>query len=415
MRRSRSPGRWYNTALWMSIACAAGPSAIALAQDTALPSLQPPMAGPAQPRYYGGWQSANNSASSPLVRQANFQAPLPLINDPASLNASVLPPAAGMQPNGMQPNGMQSPSGLPNAYPMSDGYGGANLPNTSAVQPAAFDQFSNPGGYLPPTDVRQASGSGLREAQVNHPAGVQPGMQPGMQPGYRPTVMQQGGQVYPPGAYQPGAYPPGAYPPGYPQSGYGQQQLPPGQFRDAQSQVANQQQMGGGSIPVVSQDPRFISPPPRTGTYATSPYRSPYRTIGYQTNQGVPAQTVAQTMPPAVTPPLTVPTQPVNVANTSTLPQYQPTVGVYQTGYQYCPPGIPSGGVPSVVPGAVAPPTYPPNMTPQLYTPDNAGYRPLFSLGQENYNVQLGRGIIGQPTVYVPGQPVRNFLRYLSP
>jgi hypothetical protein len=27
----------------------------------------------------------------------------------------------------------------------------------------------------------------------------------------------------------------------------------------------------------------------------------------------------------------------------------------------------------------------------------------------------LGKGIIGQPKVYVSGQPVRNFLRYLSP
>jgi hypothetical protein len=90
-------------------------------------------------------------------------------------------------------------------------------------------------------------------------------------------------------------------------------------------------------------------------------------------------------------------------------------VGVHPTSYQYCAPNIPAGGVPQVVPGAVAPPTLPPNLTPQLYTPDNAGYKPLFSLGQENYNVLLGRGIIGQPTVYVPGQPFRNFFRYLAP
>jgi hypothetical protein len=56
-----------------------------------------------------------------------------------------------------------------------------------------------------------------------------------------------------------------------------------------------------------------------------------------------------------------------------------------------------------------------PSSAPQLYSQNNAGWRPLFTLGQENYNVQLGRGIIGQPTVYVTGQPVRNFLRYLFP
>lgn len=47
--------------------------------------------------------------------------------------------------------------------------------------------------------------------------------------------------------------------------------------------------------------------------------------------------------------------------------------------------------------------------------PAGFGCRPLFTLGQENYNVQLGQGIIGQPTAYVPGQSFRNFIRYLSP
>lgn len=97
------------------------------------------------------------------------------------------------------------------------------------------------------------------------------------------------------------------------------------------------------------------------------------------------------------------------------LPQYQYTQPViYPTAYQCAPPAptIPTTGA---VPGTYVPPTLTPNLTPGLYSPDNSGYAPLFSLGQENYNVQLGRGIIGQPTVYVPGQPVRNFLRYLFP
>ncbi len=29
----------------------------------------------------------------------------------------------------------------------------------------------------------------------------------------------------------------------------------------------------------------------------------------------------------------------------------------------------------------------------------------LFGFGQDNYNVQLGRGIIGQPVAYVPANP----------
>ncbi len=195
-----------------------------------------------------------------------------------------------------------------------------------------------------------------------------------------------------------------------------QQQMPAAQLRNQPGTggvVASQ--AGGYQSPVVSGDPRFVSPPPaaQVGNFATSPYRGPYRTVAYQLPQQSPPQ-----MP--VQPPSALANQPQVVPPTSTLPQFQPTVGqlasyqALQPGYN-CAPTIPSNGVPAYVPGAVVPPTLPPNMTPQLYTPDNAGYRPLFSLGQENYNVQLGRGIIGQPTVYVSGQPIRNFLRYISP
>jgi hypothetical protein len=69
----------------------------------------------------------------------------------------------------------------------------------------------------------------------------------------------------------------------------------------------------------------------------------------------------------------------------------------------------------SGIPGNIVPPTYMPNQYPGLYKGGRAGWRPLIGFGQENYNVQLGRGIIGQPVAYVPGQPFRNFLRYISP
>jgi hypothetical protein len=102
------------------------------------------------------------------------------------------------------------------------------------------------------------------------------------------------------------------------------------------------------------------------------------------------------------------------VANTQpTLPQNAP-LGVYPTQYQ-CTPGAATYPGLGAVPGNYVPPTLTPNLTPGTYSPNNSGYTPIFSLGQENYNVQIGRGIIGQPTVYVPGQPFRNFMRYLSP
>ncbi len=65
-------------------------------------------------------------------------------------------------------------------------------------------------------------------------------------------------------------------------------------------------------------------------------------------------------------------------------------------------------------PAVVVPPTVMPGAAPPVL-PATAGHRPLFTLGQEYYNVQLGQGIIGQPTAYVPGQHIRNFIRYLSP
>ena len=39
----------------------------------------------------------------------------------------------------------------------------------------------------------------------------------------------------------------------------------------------------------------------------------------------------------------------------------------------------------------------------------------LISLGQQRNPVEVGQGLIGQPKAYVPGQPVRNWLRYFTP
>ena len=37
------------------------------------------------------------------------------------------------------------------------------------------------------------------------------------------------------------------------------------------------------------------------------------------------------------------------------------------------------------------------------------------TMGQERNRVVVGQGIVGQPVAYVPGQWVRNSLRYLFP
>lgn len=177
----------------------------------------------------------------------------------------------------------------------------------------------------------------------------------------------------------------------------------------------------------------FVTPAPR-GRYATSPYQpaifqsADYRPLSvpaqFVSNASAapqayvapqPGSTANLTATQAVVPPSTGATPPYLTAQQATLPQFRyPQTGIYPTAYQ-CPPPAPTFPSTGAVPGAFIPPTLPPNLTPNLYTPNNSGYTPLFSLGQENYNVQLGRGIIGQPTVYVAGQPIRNFMRYLSP
>ncbi len=69
-----------------------------------------------------------------------------------------------------------------------------------------------------------------------------------------------------------------------------------------------------------------------------------------------------------------------------------------------------------------------PASPPQTYAPQQGGapgtvYRPASPAPQVVYQpvmvagprYVLGRGILGQPKLYVDGQPVRNFLRWLTP
>jgi hypothetical protein len=85
----------------------------------------------------------------------------------------------------------------------------------------------------------------------------------------------------------------------------------------------------------------------------------------------------------------------------------QSTVGISQ------PAAIPSSTAwPAVVPPPPSPPVY--AHSPQLVPPPVTTYRPLVPVASPPPNYYLGHGIFGQPKLYVPEQPVRNFLRYLS-
>ena len=79
--------------------------------------------------------------------------------------------------------------------------------------------------------------------------------------------------------------------------------------------------------------------------------------------------------------------------------------------------------VPQAYPPQVyAPQTYPPQAyAPQAYGPPLAPQPPVIlgqnpaGLGTGNPAHYIGRGIVGQPKLFVNGQPVRNALRFLTP
>jgi hypothetical protein len=66
---------------------------------------------------------------------------------------------------------------------------------------------------------------------------------------------------------------------------------------------------------------------------------------------------------------------------------------------------------------AVASPIVYQPLTAPAVAPAGASYYlpPILPVQNVPAGATIGRGVLGQPTVYVPGQPVRNFLRYLAP
>ncbi|MEO8270625.1 MAG: hypothetical protein ABI557_12960 [Aureliella sp.] len=373
-------------------------------------------------RQSGGWQPTNKSTSSPPAQTAYFQeqgnppndrpampaaghampsgiAGMPAFPDSSRMQATVTPPISPQQQIA-PPNLPTANLGGQNIYPPS-GFQGSAQGYANAQRYNLEQGHSNPQGYdnrapsiqppnYPPTNRQipaQLASSELREIQGANslPRNVAP--QPSST-GLREQGLPSGGQA------NSGRLAPDAFTSGLP----------------------------------------FVTPAPQ-GRYATSPYQPAIFQSSDYRPMAVPAQFVSnataapqayvapQPMSPAnltnsqaVVPPAAAATAPPYLtAQQATLPQFRyPQPGIYSTAYQ-CTPSSPTYPSAGAVPGAYIPPTLPPNLTPNLYTPNNSGYKPLFSLGQENYNVQLGRGIIGQPTAYVAGQPVRNFMRYLSP
>jgi hypothetical protein len=111
--------------------------------------------------------------------------------------------------------------------------------------------------------------------------------------------------------------------------------------------------------------------------------------------------------PPATVPPVSSPsvgTPPGSSATGVTVPPSAPSVSA------------PTINVPSVstvpVPGSCG---SEPWRTVAPVAPSSVGFQPLLPIFSMPPTVYVARGILGQPVIYVPGQPVRNFLRYLGP
>lgn len=335
------------------------------------PTTQPN--GRAPYRYTGGWQvSTPQNQSSPaaagppaVVQAAFYQAPnsgrgFPAIPGGEANNANSMPQIPGGMPNALTGSGLmvgrQNDYAMPNNTPPHS-YLPDHQPVSPPSMPSQFDPYARQQQVLPPSQLP----SPFRPASTDLRAVQNAGLQNPEQA--NPAQDNQGNDLRP---------------------------------------VRPTMQRGFGpntrTIEVASGYP-FVSPAP--GNYPTSQYSgSVFRPIAYQNVVQSPQAPLSAA-----------------VANTQpTLPQFQnaPGSGIFPAQYQ-CTPGAPIYPPTGAVPGNYVPPTLTPNLAPGMYSPNNSGYTPFFSLGQENYNVQIGRGIIGQPTVYVPGQPVRNFLRYLSP
>lgn len=187
--------------------------------------------------------------------------------------------------------------------------------------------------------------------------------------------------------------------------------------------------------PAVNSSPPMASPQasiPDTAPYATTGPRLPSPTAGATGSQNA-FQSSPSDLQPMSAPALGDGLARVENCNQVTAPsayyltssRYGGGCGnVYPTTYTtpttYTAPiagpvttSVPPGALPPEIPpvGSVFPPATPPAVA---ATPAAAPARALISFGQENYAVQVGQGLWGQPVAYVPGQGLRNWLRYMS-
>ncbi|MEO1525579.1 MAG: hypothetical protein AAFX06_09080, partial [Planctomycetota bacterium] len=211
-----------------------------------------------------------------------------------------------------------------------------------------------------------------------------------------------------------------------------------------------------GVVHTAMMQSEFEAPPLPGGGATGGAIGLPPETPGASIPTNRPFPTADATPPPATTTPRSLPVAPPStgpgIASPSDLtpiPQPQLNTNAFSTvnncrlisgpstytaamGYGCGTPVVPTGyggpvttggpvtspfaGVPAeYAPAAALPPTTVVAPTAPFANRGAAPARSLFTLGQENYQVQVGQGLWGQPKAYVPGQNVRNWVRYFFP
>ena len=187
--------------------------------------------------------------------------------------------------------------------------------------------------------------------------------------------------------------------------------LPPSSSMPLPSGGFNPPAMNSGSMNSGSMNsgaPAPASPPSMTPSNMPAPTSIPTQRLASPPPRNLP--TSSSDLAPLTQPSLQPDYATMNNCNCVSAPSDYSVVdcGVYSPVSYAVPDAVSST---PVYPPAAAPVSGPPQMPPASAAPIGS----LITLGQEANLVQVGQGLWGQPVAYVPGQGIRNWLRYFFP
>lgn len=207
--------------------------------------------------------------------------------------------------------------------------------------------------------------------------------------------------------------------------------------------ISSSSPLPDGSIVTTTYYPKLGVAPETRLTVGVGPIANPYSVAAkpsieqsvLQSNPALVSQSAVSIAPVQT---LALPTPPIQTSGQYPIVQV-PTWGNpfagprrylprnYQpANYNVGPPQIQAGYLPSGTvypyPDASTPPTLLPNVSDATVAPPpsyagstRVNYQPLLRFQNLPPGTYMGQGMIGQPTAYVDGQPIRNLLRYIFP